>query len=236
MSTADKVIAVAKAQVGYHEGYSGGHWDNIEKYAAQVPGLSWANGQPWCATFVSYCFNAVGVLSLIPGGATASVAHLRDAAKAAGRFNQYPAVGAIVIFGANGDAHTGIVAAFDATTITTVEGNTNTNGSAEGDGVYLKTHNRTDAWVYGYSYPKFPEGIDSADPSYPKPARTTAPAPTPTETRDMALLTDLETVRKNHGVSRVYAARLLIRAAAAVSGPIRKAALNAVLALLRGIA
>lgn len=157
MSIRDNVIATAKSQVGYHEGYSNGHWDNIEKYAAQVPGLAWANGQPWCAVFVSYCFNAAGVLNLIPGGATASVAHLRDAAKQAGQFSEVPSVGAIVIYGANGDAHTGIVVAFDATTITTVEGNTNTTGSAEGDGVYLKTHNRTDPWVYGYSHPNFPK-------------------------------------------------------------------------------
>lgn len=157
MTLCDSVISIAKSQLGYQEGFSNGHWDNIEKYAAQVPGLAWANGQPWCAVFVSYCFHAAGALSLIPGGATASVAHLRDAAKQAGQFSEYPSVGAIAIFGANGDAHTGIVVGFDATTITTVEGNTNTSGSAEGDGVYLKTHNRTDPWVYGYSHPSFPK-------------------------------------------------------------------------------
>lgn len=181
MTTVENVIKTARAEVGYHEGRSGGHWNNKEKYAAQVPGLAWvsAGGYPWCALFVSWAFNKVGALGLIPGGATASVAHLRDAAKQAHRYSEYPAVGAIVIFG-NAD-HTGIVVAYDATTITTVEGNTNTSGSAEGDGVYEKTHRRTDAWVTGYVYPTYPEGIESADPAWlhARPVVTPARRPGP---------------------------------------------------------
>ncbi|HET6917283.1 MAG TPA: CHAP domain-containing protein [Acidimicrobiales bacterium] len=168
MSVADRVIRTARGEVGYHEGRTDGHWDNKEKYAAEVPTLAWVNagGYAWCAVFVCWCFNKVGALDLIPGGATASVAHFRDSAKAAGRFSEYPARGAIILYGQNGDAHTGIVVDYDDTTVTTIEGNTNTDGSAEGDGVYKKTHARTDAWVYGYAYPTYAEPLDSADPKW----------------------------------------------------------------------
>jgi hypothetical protein len=61
-----KVIDAATAEVGYHEGKSGGHWNNREKYAGQVPGLEWANGQPWCAVFVSWVALEAEVSSLFP--------------------------------------------------------------------------------------------------------------------------------------------------------------------------
>ena len=56
MTTVDKIKALAKAEVGYREGFSNGHHDNREKYAAQVPGLAWVSeeGQPWCAVFNSW--------------------------------------------------------------------------------------------------------------------------------------------------------------------------------------
>jgi hypothetical protein len=167
-TTVEQVIAAARGEIGYHEGRSGGHWNNKEKYAADVPGMAWvsAGGYPWCALFVSWCFNKVGALDLLPGGATASVAHIRDAAKQAKRFSEYPAIGAVVLYGQNGDAHTGTVVDFGRNTITVVEGNTNDNGSPEGDGVYLKTRQRRDSWVYGYAYPTYPEGIVSADPAW----------------------------------------------------------------------
>lgn len=169
MSVCSNVLSIAKAEVGYREGFSGGHWNNIEKYAGQVPGLAWANGQPWCAVFVAWVAMKAGAAELYPR--TASVAAAADWWRKAGRWSEYPAIGAQVIFG--GNAHTGIVLAYDATTVTTVEGNTNTSGSPEGDGVYLKVHRRTDPWVTGYGYPKFPEGITAADPRFageaPKP-------------------------------------------------------------------
>jgi hypothetical protein len=166
MSTADTVVSIAKSQVGYKEGYSGGHWNNIEKYAGQVPGLAWANGQPWCAVFVSWVAMRAGVASLYPR--TASVAAAASWWKNAGRWSEYPAIGAQVIYG--GSAHTGVCVGYDATSIQVVEGNTNNDGSAEGNGVYLKTRLRNSTWITGYGVPKFPDGITSADPAYAKEA------------------------------------------------------------------
>lgn len=163
--TQGDVIRVAKSQVGYHEGYSGGHWNNKQKYSPAVPTLEWSQNQAWCATFCAWVFQEAGM----PKGSypvTASVAVARDWWKQRDRFSEYPAIGAQCIMGASGTAHTGIVYAYDATYIYTVEGNTNSSGSAEGDGVYLKKRARRDSYIYGYGYPNYPGGIVTADPTW----------------------------------------------------------------------
>lgn len=173
------VIRVAKSQVGYHEGYSGGHWNNKQKYSPAVPTLEWSQNQAWCATFCAWVFQEAGM----PKGSypvTASVATARDWWKQRDRFSEYPAIGAQCIMGASGSAHTGIVYAYDATYIYTVEGNTNSSGSAEGDGVYLKKRARRDSYIYGYGYPNYPGGIVTADPTWKNLA-------TPPKEEDVAL-------------------------------------------------
>lgn len=166
--TAGDVIRVAKGEVGYHEGYSGGHWNNNQKYSGQVPGLEWSNYQAWCATFCAWVFQTAGM----PKGSypvTASCALGVSWWKKENRFSEYPAIGAQVFFGPGGGSHTGLVYAYDATYIYTVEGNTNSSGSAEGDGVYLKKRARRDSYVYGYGYPAYPGGIVTADPNWKNP-------------------------------------------------------------------
>jgi hypothetical protein len=172
------VLRISKGEIGYHEGKNAsGHWNNIQKYSPAVPGLEWSQGQAWCATFVSWVALKAGVANLFPR--TASCADAVAWFKQAGRFSAYPAIGAQVFYGPGGGSHTGIVVDYDADTITTVEGNTNNNGSAEGDGVYLKKRNRRDVNTYGYGYPKYAEGIKSADPAYASQAPKPAPAPVP---------------------------------------------------------
>lgn len=178
MTVTNDVINLAKTQVGYHEGYSGGHWNNIQKYSEEVPGLAWSDGQPWCATFVSWvAWKVSAATALFPR--TASCSQGVQWFKDQGRFSQYPAIGAQVFYGPGGGTHTGIVYNYDDTYIYTIEGNTNDDGSAEGDGVYLKQRVRRDDYVYGYGYPKYPEGIKSADPAYAGQAPKPAPVPTP---------------------------------------------------------
>lgn len=177
MATVDRVIRIAKAEIGYREGRSNGGWNNHTKYAPAVPSLEWAQNQAWCATFVSWVALKADVSTLYPRTASCDVA--REWFRGRGRYSEYPAIGAQVFYGTPADAnHTGIVVAYDRDTITTVEGNTNDSGSREGDGVYLKVRPRRAANVLGYGYPAFPEGIVNADPSgrFVKPK---APAATP---------------------------------------------------------
>jgi GH25 family lysozyme M1 (1,4-beta-N-acetylmuramidase) len=178
MTIVSDMTVLARGEVGYHEGRSNGHWNNFEKYAPAVPGLEWAQNQAWCATFVSWLAMKAGAAKLFPRTASceAGVAWF----KKAGRFSQYPGIGAQVFYGPGGGEHTGFVVGYDDTYVYTVEGNTNDNGSAEGDGVYAKSRIRHSDHIYGYGYPKFPEGIKNADPKFaaenPKPS---APAPVP---------------------------------------------------------
>jgi len=158
-----KILDIAADEVGYHEGRSNGHWDNHQRYSPAVPGLEWSQNQAWCATFVSWLALKAGLEDLYPR--TASCFTGVNWFKNKGRFSEYPAVGAQVFYGSGGGSHTGIVYKYDATYIYTYEGNTNADGSAEGDGVYKKKHERRDSYVYGYGYPEFSEGITTADPS-----------------------------------------------------------------------
>ncbi|WP_328310273.1 peptidoglycan-binding protein [Streptomyces sp. NBC_00442] len=164
MGNAQTIINIAKAEVGYHEGRSNGHWTNWQKYSPAVPGLEWSQNQAWCAVFASWVAMKAGLASLYPR--TASCATGVEWFKSRNRWSAYPAVGAQVFYGSGGGTHTGIVYAYDSTYIYTVEGNTNADGSAEGDGVYLKKRERRSSYVYGYGYPAFAEGIDSADPAW----------------------------------------------------------------------
>ncbi|MEV8015652.1 peptidoglycan-binding protein [Streptomyces sp. NPDC086554] len=163
MSVFEKVVSIGKAEVGFHEGRSGGHWNNKQKYSPAVPGLEWSDYQAWCATFVAWVAMKAGAADLYPRTASCAVGVSWFRNK--GRFSAYPAVGAQVFFGNGGGAHTGLVYAFDADYIYTVEGNTNDGGSAEGDGVYLKKRARRDAYTYGYGVPAF-AGLVSADPRW----------------------------------------------------------------------
>lgn len=166
--SANKVIATAEGTVGYREGRDpDGNWNNIEKFAAQVPGLAWANGQAWCAVWMSWVARTAGVANLYPRTASCNAAYAWF--KQHAHVSSYPAIGAQIFFGSNGDMHhTGLVRSYDANNVYTAEGNTNIDGSPQGNGVYNLKHGRRDSWVQAYGYPNFPEGIQSADPAWAK--------------------------------------------------------------------
>lgn len=160
------VLGLGKSQVGYQEGKSGGHWNNRQKYSNQVAGMAWSDGQAWCAVFANWLFGQAGIA--VPKGAvTASCAAGVAAYKKAGRFTEYPVVGAQVFYGTGGGSHTGVVLKYDDTFVWAYEGNTNTSGSSEGDGVYLKKRMRRDTYVYGYGIPYYENDRgDTPDPKW----------------------------------------------------------------------
>lgn len=170
-----KMFAVAKPEAGYKESYSGGHWTNHEKFAAQVPGMAWVSdqGQPWCAVFISWVAMKAGFAELFPRTASTDVGARWFKDKKA--WSEYPAIGAQGFLGHNGDMfHTFLVLDFDDTYVYTIEGNTiadgQTGNTAEGDGVHMKKRLRRSAEIAGYGYPAYPEGIVSADPAWAKKA------------------------------------------------------------------
>ena len=150
-SELEKVIEVAKGELGYLEKKSNSQLDsktgnagynNYTKYWRDVK-PEW-NGDYWCACFVTWVFQtALGkertkeLLKHYPYVYCPTLA---------GLFTKYttPQVGDIVIFWKNGAyAHTGIVIAVNGKQFTTIEGNTSGASSVvdNGGGVCLKVYN-----------------------------------------------------------------------------------------------
>lgn len=148
-ATVKQFLAAAASQIGYREGWNGSYWNNDNKFGKWY-GM---NGVAWCAIFVSWCADQVGVLGeLVPryASCTAGLAWFRQRDESG---NWPPRPGDIFILREhapgrwNADSegwapiHTGIVEAWTPDPhgggyITTIEGNTNTGGSAQGNGVY----------------------------------------------------------------------------------------------------
>ena len=149
-SELEKVIEVAKAEIGYLEKRSNSQLDsktanagdrNYVKYWAVKP--EW-NGSYWCAAFICWVFQT----ALGKERAKQLLKHYPYVycPTLAGLFTKYstPKVGDIVIFWKNGAyAHTGLVIAVNGNTFTTIEGNTSGASTVvpNGGGVCQKTYN-----------------------------------------------------------------------------------------------
>ncbi len=170
------IVNVALSQVGYREGsYSGdyggaddGSYNNYTEYnywyhnyvSSGMP--VGGDSAPWCATFVSWCAEQANIPTSILKRSTAASpyscyfniphTHASD--------DYFPEPGDLVFYGPNdkGDHyHVGIVATVDKSTgyITTIEGNTNSNGSAEGYTVYRHTRHYQHSTICCYGRPNY---------------------------------------------------------------------------------
>ncbi|SFG62325.1 CHAP domain-containing protein [Pedobacter insulae] len=131
-----KVKQIYTSQIGVREqGNNSG--PAVEKYLAYT-GL--AKGNPWCAAFVCWVYGQAGITNPQTGWSPS----LFPATKVIwdrGKQKKPPAQADIfaIYFADKGRiAHTGFIDSWDNTWLITVEGNTNTQGSREGDGVYRK--------------------------------------------------------------------------------------------------
>ncbi len=117
------VLAAAESQVGQSEQPPGSNdGPQLAVYRTAVAGS--AAGQPWCATFASWCAAQAGVPVGDGGSGSASVAAIADWASRSGRLlpaSSTPAPGDLILFGGR---HIGIVESVNADgSLTTVEGN-----------------------------------------------------------------------------------------------------------------
>ena len=139
---ADLVVKVALSQVGYKEG------KNNDTMYGKWYGL---NNQPWCAMFVSWCFNQAGVTSLIAqspkgyaGCETFETWAIKNKLTVPVTSVQKGDILLFDFYKSGKSEHTGISqGAINVHThlIDTVEGNTagdNAGSQANGDGVYIK--------------------------------------------------------------------------------------------------
>lgn len=146
----NKVIAIAKAEVGYLEKRSNASIDdktanagsnNYTKYWRDIK--SDYQGQPWCACFVTWVFvqafgqaMAAKLLKHYPYVYCPTMSGLFT-------LNANPKRGDIVIFKRNGEfVHTGIVTYVNGDYFETIEGNTSGGSSivANGGGVFKKSY------------------------------------------------------------------------------------------------
>jgi hypothetical protein len=150
-------LEVAASQVGVMEEPPGSNRGPVVDTYHRAVGLDPADGLPWCAAFVYFCFQraarqlarsnpvvkTAGVLDhwnrarekRVPT-ITAAAAHMREELVRPGHVF-------IIDTGAPGGAgHTGLVEKIVMGTLVTIEGNTNDGGSREGVGVFRRTGRR----------------------------------------------------------------------------------------------
>ena len=183
--SADKVIAVAVAEIGYKEKKSNSQLDdkaanagsgNYTKYARDFDQKypKWYNGKKngyaWCDMFVDWCFltaygyeNALRLLCQPEKSAGAGCTYSLRYYKSKGQFHTSgPKPGDQIFFGTSLDnsTHTGIVEKVTAQKVFTIEGNTS-------DQVARRNYALTNSRILGYGRPAYGSAAE------------TAPAPTP---------------------------------------------------------
>lgn len=169
MKRANKIIAVAASYIGALEKPGNKGFYNTE-FEAKLRAVGFYTGAPWCAFFTKLVYKEAyadhnGMKAIVntcgSGGALLTLSNFKNN----GTFTvgEEPKPGAIVIWqlGKTSSGHAGIVESVDlkTNTMTTIEGNTNANGSREGDRVARKLRTIKRGYqpsglnVKGYIYP-----------------------------------------------------------------------------------
>lgn len=176
----NKVIEIAKAEIGYLEKASNSNLDsktlnagngNFTKYARDldnIPGFynGKKNGYAYCDIFVDWCFvNAYGVddakrLLCQPNKSLgAGCQYSMNYYKTKGQLKTTPKIGdQIFFFDSTGVVnHTGLVYDVDRTYVYTIEGNTSSASGvvANGGGVFAKKYSLNYGRIAGYGRPVY---------------------------------------------------------------------------------
>jgi hypothetical protein len=136
--TQNEVVVVAQKEVGVQES-SENSGPRVDQYNAYVG----FKKVPWCASFVSWCFGQAGY----PQPRTAWSPSLFPA----NRIVKEPLPGmllGIYFLKLKRIAHCGIVEGVKNDLVYSIEGNTNINGSREGNGVYRRIRHRRSIYCY----------------------------------------------------------------------------------------
>lgn len=197
-----KVIAVAKAEIGYLEKKSNSQLDNktanagsnnVTKYARDMDAIGFYNGKKqgvaWCDMFVDWCFvQAYGLTNALamtfqPLGKNNSGAGCQysfNYYKAKGRIFKDPQPGDQIFFwdsAKSRKSHTGLVEKVSGGKVYTIEGNTSGASGvvANGGGVKAKSYALNYNRIAGYGRPDWNVASESDAPV----AAPAAPAPAP---------------------------------------------------------
>lgn len=173
--TAKQLVAIAEAEIGYHEKASNSNLDsktansgnkNFTKYGRDLFNAGFFNGNKngadWCAQFPTWCVwkltgknkKKTEYILCVGGDLSAGCGFALKYYKAAGRFDKTPKVGDQIFFKYNlNDTsytadHTGIVVRVTDSLIETIEGNS-------GNEVKRKAYQQTDKTIVGYGHPRY---------------------------------------------------------------------------------
>lgn len=158
--TADKVLEVARGQIGVTESPANSNnvLYNTAYYGQEVHDGLWGTKFPWCVVFLWWCFGRADASALFYGGnKTASCGTLYNYHKARGQdvgSNYKP--GDIVFYSFSGGRtpeHVGILESCTASTVTTIEGNTGVGNDANGGAVMRRT--RPVSYIVGAYRPDY---------------------------------------------------------------------------------
>jgi len=170
--TAKQLVAIAEAEIGYHEKASNANLDsktansgksNYTKYSRDLHKAGYYNGIKqgfdWCDQFVDWCFyqlcgskDKAEYLECQTGKYGAGCGFSMKYFKAAGRLDKTPKVGDQIFFKYTNDDstadHTGIVVRVTDSLIETIEGNS-------GNEVKRKAYDRNYYAIIGYGHPRY---------------------------------------------------------------------------------
>ena len=143
MKTADKVLEIARSQIGVTEiGHTNNVLYNSAYYGRPVYDGLWGCTFPWCVVFLWWCFRAADMSDLFYGGGrTANCGTLADYYEARGQLVKYGyKKGDIAFFAFNTEyQHVGIIEEVNSDgTYTTIEGNTSDYGSQDNGGAVCR--------------------------------------------------------------------------------------------------
>ena len=181
MSTPTAVLEVARAEVGTVESPRG---SNRQKYGAWY-GL---NGQPWCAVFVAWCFDRVGInvrkWSTNWAYTPAALQGMRNLGMVVPTRSAQP--GDIVFFdfpdAVKRTQHVGIVESVTATGVVSIEGNTGIGNDSNGGAVMRRE--RPWAHISGMGRPPW---TSAPTPTPAPPTAAPSPAPVPSSEDDVKI-------------------------------------------------
>lgn len=134
----DCIESAYLGQVGVRELTKHNDGQRVEEYLRTV---NMPKGNAWCAAFVKWCLQQCDIPNNVTAWAPTAANPKNIVYKHGSFLKQYEPGDVFTIYSykLNRVAHTGFVHRIDGNSVTTVEGNTNNNGSREGDGVYIRT-------------------------------------------------------------------------------------------------
>lgn len=129
------VLEAAQSQIGQHNDKDGSNKYNRWYYG-------YPSKAPWCAVFISWCFDQAGIYSRLSGlDNKAGCDPFMRWGKKLNLWGYKPSIGSLVLYDWDKDGsadHIGIVESYGAGYIIAVEGNTSVNGSQSNGGYVLR--------------------------------------------------------------------------------------------------